>query len=234
MHDCRRTQAQLPDLVFDEQPHAEAAHLRAETEACVACRAEYCALAELLRAATRAETAARPPEDFWPGYHARLSRRLQSLADETHATPRSTDAPTRPTAPAWWRRACTPSLRVPAPVAAAVVLALVSLSALALRPAPAAIVLAAPPQVASPAPVRVIEVPVVQEKIVTRTIYLARRDRAQPRRAPQAGRTAGEQLAAGAQGRVVEHGAPPLPLTGFQPAADVKLRVIKGSFTHEQ
>ncbi len=234
MHDCRRTQTQLTDLVFDELPTAEAARLRAEIEACAACRAEYRALAGTLRAVTRAETAVQPPQDFWPGYHARLSQRLQSLADEPPAAPRPAAVSSHPTTPAWWRRMFTASLRVPAPVAAAVAVALVITSALALRPAPTNIVLAAPPQVESSAPVRVVEVPVVQEKIVTRTIYVARSDKAQARRAPHTGRAASEQLADGMQGRMVMPVAPPLTLAGFQPAGEVKLRVIKGNFTHEQ
>ncbi len=228
MHDCRRTQAQLTDLVFDELPPAEATRLRAEIEACAACRAEYRALAGTLRAVTRAETAVQPPQDFWPGYHARLSQRLQQArADEPHVAPRLTSL-------SWWRCMFTASLRVPAPVAAAVMLAVVILFALALRPAPVSIVLAAPPQVEAPAPVRIVEVPVAQEKIVTRTIYVARRDKRQTRPVPHAGRVVGEQLADGAPRSADEYVASPLTLTGFQPAADVKLRVIKGSFTHEQ
>lgn len=234
MHDCQRTKAQLTDLLFDELPTAESTRLRAEVEACAACRAEHRALVEMLRTMTRAETASQPQEDFWPGYHARLSQRLHAQAREPHTAPTMTAAPSLPTSLAWWRRMFTASWRVPAPVAAAVVLALVITSALALRPAPANIVLAAPPQVAAPAPVRVVEVPVVHEQIVTRTIYVARRDRTQTRLAPRVLRDAGEQVAGGAQTRRAEQFASPLTLTGFQPAGEVKLRVIKGSFTHEQ
>lgn len=234
MHDCRRTQAQLTDLVFDELPPVEATRLRAEIETCAACHAEYRALTVTLRAVTRAETAVQPTEDFWPGYHARLSQRLQSLANAPQTISRPTTASARLTSAAWWRRMFTASLRVPAPVAAAVAVALVITSALASRPASTNIVLDAPPQVESSAPVRVVEVPVVQEKIVTRTIYVARSDKAQARRATHTGRAAAEQLADGTQGRVFTPVAPPLTLTGFQPAGEVKLRVIKGSFTHEQ
>ncbi len=234
MHDCRRTQAQLTDLVCDELPQAERVRVRAETAACGACHAEYRALAETLRACVRAETMVQPPEDFWPGYHARLSQHLQAHPVAPQTTTRTFVAGQRPTSLWWWRRALTASWRVPAPVAAVVALLLVVLSALALRPAPANIVLAAPPQVESAAPERIVTVPVVQEKLVTRTIYVTRRDQAQSRRTPQVSRASGAQLAGTAQEQTVERSAAPLMLTGFQPAGEVKLRVIKGNFTHEQ
>src|SRR5947209_14619666 len=94
------------------------------------------------------------------------------------------------------RRAFTTTLRVPAPVAAGALLALVVLSALVfLRPAPTNIVLAAPPQVESLAPARIVEVPVAQERIVTRIVYVAQRNAGWTKRAPQTTQAAGAQMA---------------------------------------
>ncbi len=226
MHDCRQTRAQLTDLVFDELPPRASARLHAELTACAACRREYDALAALTRTYAHAAEATAPPAEFWPGYHARLAARLQQAerTDAPHdATPRRA---------AWFsswlsslRRACTTAWRVPAPVALATLVALFALSAAALRPAPAPVVLAAPPQGESLSLVRTVEVPVVQEKIITRTVYVTR--------APQLAR-------AGVTGRREsgnashEQAATRVALTGFKPAADVQLRIIKGSYTHEQ
>jgi hypothetical protein len=76
MHDCRATQEELVDLVFDEMPGARKARLLAEVEACAACRAEYASLAETLNVFDQATEVALPQERYWPGYETRLRARL--------------------------------------------------------------------------------------------------------------------------------------------------------------
>lgn len=235
MHDCRQTKALLTDLAFDELPAAARRRVLAESAACATCQAEYVALASLTRACERASAAAQPAEDFWTGYHARLSARLQAndLAAPETAPARSHRLLTlvRRSTLDTLRRACSLTWRVPVPVAALVLLALVGLAALVLlRPEPTTIVLAAPAQPESPAPVHTVLVPVVQQQIVTRTVYVTRRAQAQPARQtppPEAARAPARRIND-------ERAAARIALAGFQPAGEVKLRLIKGSFTHEQ
>jgi anti-sigma factor RsiW len=234
MHDCRQMKPLLTDLVFDELPAAARLRVLAESADCAACQAEYAALRSLMRACDRATTAAQPPEDFWAGYHARLGARVQAIdraaPEIAPATAvRSVTRALRSTLTAL-RRACNLTWRVPVPVAGIVLLALLGLSALVLlRPTRTTIVLAAPAQPEALAPVRTVAVPVVQRQIVTRTVYVTRRAQAQPAVRP----VQTEAARSLARRKNSEH-APHVALAGFQPAGEVKLRIIKGSFTHEQ
>lgn len=233
MHDCQATRARLIDLIFGEAAGGDA--LRAEALSCADCAAEYRALAETLRSFDRAAEEARPAEEFWPRYHARLARRVAAAAHE--ASPNFADDERAGTSPpvAWLGRALAAKWSVPAPVAVAALLLILCLTPLALRssstnvapsqqgndPAPAA---------GEPPPVRTIEVPVVQEKIVTRTIYVGRA----ARRKARAARTGDVPLASGSSPALAQPTPPRDTLTGFQPAGDVKLRVIKGSYEDER
>ncbi|HEX8422985.1 MAG TPA: hypothetical protein VF634_06220, partial [Pyrinomonadaceae bacterium] len=139
----------------------------------------------------------------------------------------------------------TTSIRVPAPLAATALLLLVATSLLALsllaRSAPEPVVVAAPPSSQGEAApqIKFIEVPVVQEKIVTQTIYVPRRtrngeggDTATERRA-----TARENLAGVERRNASATQATATPranLSGFKPAGEVNLRIIKGSDAREQ
>jgi hypothetical protein len=236
--------ARLVDLILGEADDAET--FRAEVRSCAGCGAEYRALAETLRAFDRAAEEARPPEEFWPRYHARLASRLaaeepgatRAPAARANARPSSrgfSSSSTRArssSVAALMRRALTARWSVPAPAAVAALLLLVCLTPLALRRAP--VVLAPPSQVDAPAPAasdpqppRTIEVPVVREKIVTRTIYVTRPARAKQRTPPvEDARLAVVPNEGNAPARAT--------LNGFRPAGDVKLRVIKESFKDER
>jgi hypothetical protein len=244
MHDCEKTKGLLVDLAFGEA--ADADRLRAEIEPCVDCRAESRAVAATLAAFDRAAAVAEPTEEFWAGYHSRLARRLDaetpggSLTPAASAADASPAGGVTPAGPAPFasrlRRALAARWRVPAPIAVAAALAIVCLSAFALvRNAPEPLAVAAPAQEAEHgAAVRVVEVPVVREKIVTRTVYVGRRQAAPGR---VAGRGAGNELArhdaAGERQRSTPRAGADT-LVGFRPAGDVKLRVIKGSFEDER
>jgi len=241
MHDCRQTQASLIDLLFDEADDAGArARLIAEVEHCAACAAEYRSFAATLEACDEVSSALAPGEDYWPQYHDALTHRLLGAAASDGRGGR-----VPPSRTPFWKRVLTASIRVPVPVAAVAALLLVVACGLALllvaRPAPEPVLLAAPHVVQPPqsAPqIKFIEVPVIQEKIVTQTIYLPRRtdDDAPARRlAPR------ENLAgAGRQNAPVVPatnmtGAPSrAKLSGFKPAGEVNLRIIKGSDAREQ
>lgn len=193
-----------------------------------------------LRRAARAESSANGVEDFsadaeltallrtWdvPPQDAGARRRL--LADLR--------ASVRPVP--LWRRALTAQVRVPLPVAACMGLLLLgSLYALGAR---ATASRAEPPAArteAQPAAVRIVEVPVVQERLVTRTVYVEKKGRGGE---PTASRRQSEQLAQRAA-REVEAPQRQEPdrspeahagyftrvdMNDFQPAGEVKFRIV--------
>jgi hypothetical protein len=236
MHDCRQTQDSLLDVIFDEADSATRSRLLAEVERCAACAAEYRSLAATLDACEEASDALAPVESYWPRYHAALTRRLLDEAGEAPKAGRA--APRAP----FWKRVLTASIRVPAPLAAAAALLLVATSVFALmlfvRPAPEPVTLAAPdmgqpqPQEAAPQ-IRFVEVPVVREKPVTQIIYL-------PRRGDSAARqfAARENLAGvgrqNAPAPIANTATPRSNLSGFKPAGEVNLRIIKEGDAREQ
>lgn len=232
MHDCRQTQDNLVDLIFDEADAALTPRLLSEVEACAACNAQYRSLKETLAICDEATNAAAPRESYWPQYHQALHRRLLDAARDVPATT-SERVPFR-------ARLFTTSVRVPASLAAAAVLLLVASTVialtLALRPAPEPLMLAAPNTPHESAPqIKFIEVPVVWEKIVTQTIYVPRRGNDNMRRDARRENLAG----VGRQNTAPpDASATPPPtqanLSGFKPAGEVNLRIIKGSAAREQ
>lgn len=251
MHDCRQTQESLIDVIFDETDAAARARLFAEVERCAACAAEYRSYAATLDACDEAAVALAPEESYWPRYHAALARRLHGAASESQGAraPSRRDARLLPRRDArvlllllsrtpFWKRLLTTSIRVPAPLAAVAALLLVVASfyslALVARPAPEPVVIAAPdirPATAAPQ-IKFVEVPVVREKIVTQIIYVPRRDDTPRRSAPR------ENLAGvgrpGATATVAGTPTPRRNLSGFKPAGEVNLRIIKGEDAREQ
>lgn len=134
------------------------------------------------------------------------------------------------------RRALATTWRVPAPaaVAAALLFACVSVFALAHQ-APEPVAVESPALVDLPVEIRTVEVPVVREKIVTRTVYVARGEGSRADRSTRAVRI---EEARNAE-RVRVNGDAKSPagadtLAGFRPASDAKLRVIKGSYANDK
>jgi anti-sigma factor RsiW len=249
MHDCRETQANLFEVIFDEADGATRTRLLAETERCAACAAHYRSLSATLDACDVASAALAPVESYWPRYHASLARRLRDdAAGEAHpARPASSRAP-------FGKRLLTTSIRVPAPLAAAAALLLIATSVytltLAARPAPEPVVLAAPgaaslsPPESAPQQIKFIEVPVVREKIVTQIIYLPRRGdggdgdnarRNARRLAPRENLAGVGRHANNAPPATTANAATPRTnLSDFKPAGEVNLRIIKGSDAREK
>lgn len=249
MHDCRHTQDNLVELLFDEPDSAARSRLRAEVEACALCGAQYRSLAETLELCEAASAASLPRESYWPQYHAALSRRLHAAAGEMQTSDaqaqrqKDARAQRRQSAPLW-KRLLTTSIRVPAPLAAAAVLLLVALSTFALslaaRYAPEPFVLAAPgsSQIADAPQIKFIEVPVVQEKIIMQTIYVPRRNSRNEGSEATASRRALERENLAGVGRQnarapEAEATPRANLSGFKPAGEVNLRIIKGSDARE-
>jgi hypothetical protein len=266
MHDCTRTKERLIDLVFDEAPDAarlraeveSCADCRAEHRALAetlrACEratdaerpsenfwAGYHArLASRLASPDLEADPAAPPNATTTDPN-RPTASLSSTS--TGWLPPATDSTitfTSPTArlssrAARLRRALSATWRVPAPAAVAAALLFVCVSVFALvRPAPLAV--EPPARVDLPVEVRTVEVPVVRDKIVTRTVYVARGEGAPGGRATRAVRIEEARSTGrahdGADGGKPRAGAD--TLAGFRPAADAKLRVIKGSYANEK
>lgn len=141
-----------------------------------------------------------------------------------------------------WRRALTAQVRVPLPVAACLGLVLLgSLYALNTR-ATVGVEPAAVQSDVRPTTERVVEVPVVRERVVTRTVYVEKKERAAPRVVST--RTAGreeparrddknERVAEAAQTREPAQGREAqagyftrVDMNDFQPAGEVKLRIV--------
>lgn len=228
-HDCRQTQDKLVDLMFDELDFATRARVRAEVEACAGCSAQYRSFAASLDACDEASAALTPRESYWPRYHDALGRRLALAAADV----------TTETVP-FWKRLLSTSIRVPAPLAAAAMLLFVASSILALtllaRPAPEPVVLAAPlsPRESDAPQIKFIEVPVVQEKIVTQVIYVPRRSTSNgdnSRRQLSRENLAGVNSPKASSPNATTPGA---NLSGFKPAGEMNLRIIKGSSAREQ
>jgi hypothetical protein len=143
-----------------------------------------------------------------------------------------------------WRRALAAQVRVPLPVAACMGLVLLgSLYVIGARATAPRVEPAAAQAGVQPAAVRVVEVPVVQERVVTRTVYVEKKSRGggqvynnppPPEREELAERGEGEAKTAEAprrqepaQGQESHAGYfTRVDMNDFQPAGEVKLRIV--------
>src|SRR5829696_4160918 len=194
-----------------------------------------------LRRAARADARVKDAEDFSAdaGLTA-LLRTWEAPAQDAGARARllaDFRASARP-APLW-RRALTARVRVPLPVAAcAAVVLLGSLYVLGVR-ATVRVEPSAARVEAQPAAVRVVEVPVVRERVVTRTVYVEKKGRGgeqpAPRRRPEREELARRDERDVETPRQQEPGQSPeshagyftrVDMNDFQPAGEVKLRIL--------
>ena len=206
MHNCKSTRDLGAELLLEGKVPSN--ELLVELRGCRECREEYVALKDALRVTTRVVDSSAPPEEFWPGYHARLKEKL----DNAHVPVLSTREPRRIS------RIFTTSVRVPLPIAAA----LIVLFGISLFFATRA---SAPPKPAEVSVVKVpVEVPVIHERVVIRVVY---RDRYRPSTAQKLdqsnGPTTDRTLA-----RSRKNDPIPATLIGFKPLEEIKLTVIKG------
>ncbi|HEX8186838.1 MAG TPA: hypothetical protein VF586_00710 [Pyrinomonadaceae bacterium] len=149
-----------------------------------------------------------------------------------------------------WRRALAAQVRVPLPVAACAALALLcSLYAFGAR-APVGVGPTAAQTETAPAAVRVVEVPVVRERVVTRTVYVERKSRGgervnSPRRPEReelarrddqnGGGAASPQSAEPARSPEAHAGYfTRVDMNDFQPAGEVKFRIVSRGGTDEK
>ncbi len=229
MHNCKATKESLMDLVFDEASPLERSRLMAEIAHCANCYAEHASLCEVLRVVDLAGKSALPSGSFWPAYHTRLSQQIRGSADGLAASFLPSQKNLKPAPLNAMRTAMVATLRVPVPVAAAFVLLLSVSSLLAVRSR-------RPLMIATPAPsalveTRTVEVPVIQERVLTRVVYVEK-----TRRRLRGAATQSEQrlldTTAGLQKEASEK--KPASLAGFKPAEEVKLTIIKGSYRDEK
>ena len=213
MHNCSETRERLIEMVIDGVDCA------AELDGCAECRTEFGALNATLRVTRRlGETT--PDEDYWPGYHARLRQKLSAPEGISHAKEqrRKQDAgDDRASALRLFFAPLRLCVRVPVPLLAMTILGFAALTVFAVRTTK-------PEVVQNPVIVHVpVEVPVVQEKIVTRVVY---RDRVQWKTSRHTVDTRAESTFARSRKPATEE--IPATLTGFKPTEEIKLTVLKG------
>lgn len=225
MHDCRTINSKLIDLVFGELEAQEKQRLLSEVETCDDCLNEYRSMNGTLLIFDKAVAASTPDENYWPQHQAMRRERLEQI------TPRTVELKREPL----WKRIFAAKLPVPVPIAAALLLALLASTVLALRPSTkeAAMATAVQPAVVTQAPPQVIEVPVIQEKVVTRVVYVEKKEREKTeatRKSPIIQRDASTLTARRADEESVKGGFfTHANLTDFQPTDEMRIRVIKRS-----
>jgi hypothetical protein len=220
MHNCKSTRRNLIDLLLNENTGPKSTQVLAELNECEACQVEYAALRSTLHVSNQALRSTLPTEDFWPGYHSRLQTKL--FASELQRIEDVEPLPLHSQAWLALRAILTTSVRVPVPAALGLIL-LLGASFFLVRAHTR--VNASPAAPVALVETRTIEVPVLQEKIVTRVVYVERKsDRSSggvngfDRKEFSAATTGSDHAAQTA-----------MSLAGFKPTDEVKLTVIKGS-----
>ena len=242
MHNCKETKELFTELLLDGIDFRSDQALSAELSRCTECRSEFEALSATLRMTHRVSEVAAPAEDYWPAYHSKLR---QSLVHAQNASTTSRAKaqrhkeklgplfePLRPGAgTSLLGRFLKTSVPVPLPLATALVIAAALFISLVIPFAIRAARKDVQPNTTTTI-VRVpVEVPVVQEKIVTQVVYRDRRTVAKAtKRATEASRA--ESTFAKSQRSRTE--AMPLSLSGFKPPDEIKLTVLKGGVPNEK
>ena len=180
MHNCKTTREQLTELLLDGSDLP--ASLPAELRECAECRQEFRALKETLRLTARLIETATPPNNYWPGYHARLREKL-------HAAQHPRTEPGQSKQQSWLVRFFASSIRVPVPVGL-VLLAIFGFLIFKIRVPPAEPLIVQVP----------VEVPVIQEKTVERERIVYRERPAKPVKQLPAPPSRTESVKAGFEG----------------------------------
>jgi anti-sigma factor RsiW len=234
MHNCRLTRNVLLHHALGEMPPAQTSELLAELDHCAACQAEFAALRNTLRVSRQALRSAAPPEEFWHGYRARLRDKLEHHQEDLKQASTLVGLPFGSRLWNGLGKLVTTSVRVPAPAALAIALLIGILSFSALsRSREQADVAQSTAQSTSIAniPAQAIQAPVVEERVVTRVVYVERK--ASRANAPASLRRA-DLAAANIRARSDASGKTAMSLVGFKPTDQVKLTVIKGSYQDEK
>lgn len=228
MHDCKATRKRLIELALDETPSDQSDPLVDELARCQPCREEYASIRSVLRVTDQAMQAALPSENFWAGYHARLTQSVMrdSEAGDFSLAPRTeTDRPVR--LRNFLQRLATASVPVPVPFAA-IMIVLFGLSIVfAMQSRPQTLV----PVIGTSPVTRTVEVPVIRDRVVTRVVY---RDRSQRSTSDIARIEKTKRTESKVTDRQNGLENTPISLVGFKPTSDPKLTIIKGSYRDEK
>lgn len=238
MHNCKETRELFTELLLDGLDFRSDQALSAELSRCVDCRSEFEALSATLRMTSRLSETAVRTEDYWPAYHSKLRQRLVNAQTESTTSRAKAQRhkeklgplfePLRPGAgTSLLVRLFKTSIPVPLPLGIALVIAAALLIPFAIRSARKDV---QPSNINTIVRVPV-EVPVIQEKVVTRVVYRDRRPViSTTKRATVASRA--ESTFAKSQKSRTE--AMPPTLSGFKPSDEIKLTVIKGGVPNEK
>ena len=221
MHNCTETKERLMELVLDGRSAAD-------LNECAECRAEFEALNMTLRLTSRLSETAAPAESYWSGYHARLRQKLATTPNPSHAETQRRKEKLGPLFETM-RLCVRTQIRVPLPLALAVIVTCLALGVFAIRRAETP-----PTQPAAQPPLLVrvpVEVPVVQEKVVTRVVY---RDRRSSSRNSRRAINDAQTESTFAKSRKPSTDEIPASLNGFKPTDEIKLTVIKGGSPYEK
>lgn len=225
MHDCGEVESKLIDLLFDEVGEDERLRLLAEIESCPECLGEYNSGYGTIRIFDRAAQASLPADDFWPQHHEMLRQHLAL-----------SNVPALASQEPFWKRFFALRLHVPAPVAVASVICLLTLSILAFRPSANRLgQTVATQQVPTPQVLQqIIEVPVVREKLVTRTIYVEKTKPGARNTSTQLARS--RRIAPSLIEKEDDPGGvfTPASFTGYRPPDELRIRVIKRNKSYEK
>jgi hypothetical protein len=223
MHNCKETREQLTELLLDGDGRAERV-----LDHCEECRAEFEALAATLRMTARVRETVMPTEDYWTGYHAQLQSKLEGFHAKAQRL-RHAKAQREELKPGLGfifaslrqpLRLCLKTFLRPVPVPLGIAVLAIGL-VLALF----AIRVSQQPQ--PPIVVQVpVEVPTIQEKVVTQVVYRDRWRVAKPSK-----RVVSDSATENTFARSREI---PGTLSGFKPTDEVKLTVIKGGSPNEK
>jgi anti-sigma factor RsiW len=233
MHNCKFTRSSFIDLALGEIEPARARQLQAELNDCPGCHQEYESLRSTLHVSNQALRSAVPGEEFWPGYRTRLHAKLLASPGQEVESRGERPAVLATISSQMWlalKTLATTSVRVPVPAVLALLLVFgVFFFVLRAREQ----VNVTPPTQVALVDSRAVQVPVIQEKVVTRVVYVEKKGR---RYASGANRSDRTETSAGPNSVAVTgaNSASALSFAGFKPTNEVKLTVIKGSYKDEK
>jgi hypothetical protein len=232
MHNCKSSRSSFVELAGDELPAPKSRQLLLELNDCTACREEYEVVRSTVHVSGQALRFGLPAEPSWPAYRERLrSRLVGSTENSAGHFPAAVGAPMslcsrlRGTL----TRVASSSVQVPVPAALALML-LLGVAFVGLHSRGQANAAAPTPSVS--VETRTVQVPVIQEKLVTRVVYV---DRNRKRGVGPSERTA-PSTAANSVARTLSNpsGQTPLRLVDFKPTDQVKLTITRSNYKDEK
>ena len=248
MHNCKLTRNNFVDLALDELPPARSRELLGELSDCQDCREEYAALGSTLHVSNQALRSTLPGDEFWPGYRARLHAKLLASTDQQIETagalsvsPVTLASRPRTFGARLWlalRTMATTYVRVPIPAALGVLLLFAAFFVVQRWRGQVNATTSTPVTLVR---TNTVEVPVIQEKVITRVVYVEK-NRRSGRGVRHSGGVpipGGPDGPGGTNSGVAGMGSNPatgtaLSLSGFKPTDAVKLTIIKGSYKDQK